>query len=336
MVPALRLVAAAAALLGVEGAALVVSVPTGTEREAWVMGTRVRISVDSESSEEGAKVSEEVLREVERIESLLSTWDPASALSRVNRAPVGQPTPGPRELVELLVEVEARANMTARAFEPAIGALVDAWDLRGAGRAAGVGELTAALASTGAVAFAYDAEAGVVRRNREQAWIDAGGFGKGAALRSVARMLRHRSDEDSRWAYAAVVDLGGQLWVSPNRAEPLLVEVAHPARRDVSVATVALAGASVATSGHSERPGHLLDPRTGRPTEAWGTVTVVSEDPLEADVLSTALHVMGPDRGPDWAEAHGVAALFAVRTGDCELRATPAMARWLTEKGRPC
>jgi thiamine biosynthesis lipoprotein len=41
---------------------------------------------------------------------------------------------------------------------------------------------------------------------------------------------------------------------------------------------------------------------------------VVHDDPLAADVLSTALFVMGPDLGRQWAEAHGVAALFLIQT----------------------
>ena len=42
------------------------------------------------------------------------------------------------------------------------------------------------------------------------------------------------------------------------------------------------------------RWGHILDPRTGRPAPAWGSVTVVSADPLEADAMATALYIMGP------------------------------------------
>ena len=40
-----------------------------------------------------------------------------------------------------------------------------------------------------------------------------------------------------------------------------------------------------------------IDPRSGRPVPPWGSVTVVSVDPLVADVLATALVVLGPDAG---------------------------------------
>ena len=51
-----------------------------------------------------------------------------------------------------------------------------------------------------------------------------------------------------------------------------------------------------------KRLGHILDPRTGQPAIDWGVVTVVAEDPLIADVLSTALFVLGPERGMQLAE----------------------------------
>jgi thiamine biosynthesis lipoprotein len=100
----------------------------------------------------------------------------------------------------------------------------------------------------------------------------------------------------------------------------------------------------VATSGTSERwaqvdgrrLGHILDPRTGRPAPAWGSVTVVHPDPLVADILSTALYVMGPDEGLRWLDDHpGIAALFLdVRDETVIPRWTGAMERWLAPDAR--
>ncbi len=94
----------------------------------------------------------------------------------------------------------------------------------------------------------------------------------------------------------------------------------------------------MSTSGNSERwverngsrIGHILDPRTGRPTASWGSVTVVAEDPLAADVLSTALYVQGPDEGLRWMrDDPDVGVLFLIdRAGALEARWNPAMERW--------
>jgi thiamine biosynthesis lipoprotein len=50
-----------------------------------------------------------------------------------------------------------------------------------------------------------------------------------------------------------------------------------------------------------ERLGHVLDPRTGLPVAAGVGVTVVTGDPMVADILATALLVMGPGEGGRWA-----------------------------------
>jgi thiamine biosynthesis lipoprotein len=204
--------------------------------------------------------------------------------------------------------------------------LVDAWDLRGPGRVPSGEELFAALQAAGPEAIEVAPRSGSVVRRNEAAWIDAGGFGKGAALRAAGRRLK--GTETSK----VLLDLGGQIWATSD-ADPWIVGVAHPERRNEPVAHLRLQGVSVATSGTSERPGHLLDPRTGRPVQAWGSVSVVSGDPVEADVLSTALFVMGPIEGRRWARAHPEVAVLFLEDREGVIRATwtPAMKQWFHE-----
>jgi len=57
-----------------------------------------------------------------------------------------------------------------------------------------------------------------------------------------------------------------------------------------SLAEIELKGESMSTSGNTPKHGlHIIDPRTGRPNNEKKAVTVISEDPLEAEVVSTAL-----------------------------------------------
>ena len=124
------------------------------------------------------------------------------------------------------------------------------------------------------------------------------------------------------------------------------VALAHPARRGEPALELRLAAGSLATSGGSERDlipdggariGHVLDPRTGRPVSRAASVTVWRRSAFEADVLSTALYVMGPKRGLAWARARGVAACFLLpdaAAGGVSLRATPAFAARFAPAGR--
>ncbi|HUF75691.1 MAG TPA: FAD:protein FMN transferase [Longimicrobiales bacterium] len=298
--------------------------PARVEREAWAMGTRVRLVVEAEESHRAEAAAEAALTEIERVERLLSSWDATSELGRLNSAAVGAPVSLTAELAGLLGEAASWAERTGHAFDPTVGALIDAWDVRGEGRVPTDAELSAARAAIGARALVL--EGGRAIRGSAAAWIDSGGFGKGAALRSVADLPEAAGVE------RVLVDLGGQLWASAPQGAPWTVEVAHPRKRMQPVARLAVRGVSVATSGASERPGHLLDPRSGRPVRAWGSVTVVSSDALAADALSTALYVMGPEAGLAWARVHGVAALFLETTRE-GLRAgwSEAMDAWLVD-----
>ena len=308
-------------------------------REAWVMGTRLSVIVEATSLADASQASENVIREVERLGRMLSTWDPQTEMHAINTAEVGQlVTPAP-ELAALLAEAERYSRTSHAAFDARVGALVDAWDLRGAGDVPAARELLAARNATGAGAMSIDERTGVVVRHMPAAWIDTGGFGKGAALRAAARGLE--ADGVDR----ALIDLGGQLWAQGSAQKPWSVYIAHPEQRQRRVARLEVHGVSVATSGTSERFieaegmrwGHILDPRTGQPAPAWGSVTVVSADPVEADALATALYVMGPQEGRAWAARHPeVDALFLeAESGALAASWTGGMEQWLVDAPVP-
>lgn len=297
------------------------------EREAFVMGTTLHAGVAAEDRASGIAAIGRAFEAVHRADSLLSTWRDDSEIARVNRAPVGRPVSVSVELYALLREADRWSRATAGAFDPAVGSLVDAWDLRGAGRMPADHELAQARAAAGLDRFAFNDSARTLTRTAAGAWIDTGGFGKGAALRDAARELR------ASGVTSALLNFGGQVLVlGEDDGRPWQVPVAHPSRRREPAAVLRLPGGrSAATSSQSERANHILDPRTGRPVPAWGSVTVVAADPAVADILSTALFVLGPEAGLAWlGDRDDVGALFLVeRQGRVQPRWNRAMAAYL-------
>lgn len=152
-------------------------------------------------------------------------------------------------------------------------------------------------------------------RWREKAFgekgLEAGAFGKGYALDRMLALLQGE----------ATLDFGGQILVRGSRE----VAVASPADRQRPVLSFTLTDASLSTSSASEQPGHIFDPRTGKSVPARGSVSVIAADALTADILSTALFVMGEEEGLRWADAHGVAAIFL--TGSREVRRSASAPR---------
>jgi thiamine biosynthesis lipoprotein len=151
---------------------------------------------------------------------------------------------------------------------------------------------------------AFDPRVGrfTLPRRDAKGTIDEGGFGKGYAL---DRMLALTPGD-------VVINFGGQIAVRGAHE----VSIADPRHRQRPLVTLTLRNASLSTSSDSEQPGHILDPATGRSVPSWGSVSVIDASALRADALSTALYVMGPERGLAWARAHDVVAIFITNLGE--------------------
>ena len=274
------------------------------EREAYLMGTTLRVALAAPARADGIACIDGVFAGVRRLDAMLSTWRDDSEIARLNHAPVGRPVRLSPELFQLLSEAAGWSRATEGAFDPAVGALMDAWGLRGEGRIPSPAELARAVRA-GSAAFDWSRTSSSAVRRDSLAWLDTGGFGKGAALREARRVLA------ARGIRSALLNFGGQVLAlgEDERGAAWRVPVAHPSRRLEPALQLEVRDRSVSTSAQSERAvtvggrrlGHIVDPRSGRPVAAWGSVTVVAEDPVTADILSTALLVLGPEAALRWA-----------------------------------
>ena len=239
------------------------------------MGTRCILTSYGNGSE-----LETYIKILEETENELSVWRPDTTLSLLNAQPVNIPFAVDARLFTLLDEVVSWSGKTNHAFDPAIGKLRF---------------------------LSLDREASSITRKADVR-IDSGAFGKGEGLDRVF----HQSTVEGGAPW--LIDLGGQVMVygHPPGKTSWTVDIAHPQERGTTAMTLELPSGSISTSGVSEQPGHILDPQTGRPAEFKGSVAVWHERALVADILSTALFVMGPEKGIAWAEEHGVAAAFLV------------------------
>jgi thiamine biosynthesis lipoprotein len=142
-----------------------------------------------------------------------------------------------------------------------------------------------------------DPEARTIRFGPGVEGLDLGGIGKGFALDRAAVILR------SRGVSSFLLDAGGQVLAAgrPPGEEGWLIGVVEPSRRERPSLSLLLRDASAATSGNSQRAGEILDPSTGLPVAGAGSATAVAPDATSADALSTALFVLGPERGTAWA-----------------------------------
>lgn len=265
------------------------------ERARHLMGTLCTMVVDHADSTRASGAVSAALDEIHRLEGVMSAWRDDSELARFNRAAAAGPSACSADLAAVLDSALALARLTEGAFDPTVGPLMDAWDLRGEGRVPAPATLAAARARTGWSDLALErgaGGAGAGRFMKPGMAIDLGGIGKGYALDRAAATLARLG------ARRAIINLGGEVMTVGGGH---VVTVAHPASRLTAVVELEVDAGCVSTSGQSERGftaggvryGHVLDPRSGAPARTAASVTVVCRSATRADALATALLVMG-------------------------------------------
>lgn len=298
--------------------------PTTAAWEWKATGTTWRIHHTGGVSE---GVAAAVAAVVEHDEARWSRFRRESEVSRINAAG-GAPVAVSADTLAMLEACTAWTERTEGVFQPLVGGTLIAWGYR------------KSLLETDAFAASSPAPRqlhGRIEIDRRHAAVriprgtrlDLGGIAKSWMAGRAAALLCARSADP-----AVMVDAGGDL-VAARGDHIVAVEAAGPvdlrrsdtAGRPVAAHVLVRAGQGVATSGYGRRrwqngdgreAHHLIDPETGAPGPTTHA-TVVSDDPVAADVLAKVLSLR-PERIGSTAEA-------AMVSVDGAVRATPAWER---------
>ena len=157
-----------------------------------------------------------------------------------------------------------------------------------------------------------------------QSQIDLGGIAKGFAVDNMARLLKRLGYTDF------IVDGGGDLLVfgRDQDQKPWQVGIQHPRHETLWGSLWVPSDWSVVTSGdyerffyHNEqRYHHIIDLRTGYPAQGSVAMTVIAQNALLADVMATALFILGPYEGIALADSiSGVEAICFAPNGEIVL-----------------
>jgi thiamine biosynthesis lipoprotein len=302
------------------------------------MGTTWHVTwVQRPEGPEPAGLQERIELRLVAINSLMSTYQPDSAINEFNRLPALHWWQAPPEFLEVFLVAREISQATAGAYDVTVAPLVDAW---GFGPEAREGvpaetELSGLVHRVGQQAIDVDPERHALRKQRPLA-LDFSSIAKGYGVDVIAALLEDAGINDY------LVEIGGELRVagSSPRGGPwrVAIERPDPARRE-ALSTLELNSAAVATSGDyrnyyevdGQRYSHTIDPRTGRPIRhGLASVTVVHESAMLADGWATALNVLGPEDALPVAVRNGLAAYLVSRDGDrLHVEKSPAMAALL-------
>jgi FAD:protein FMN transferase len=266
------------------------------------LGVRFQIALIGDDDARLEAIAHECFAEVDRLESILNNWDPQSAVSRWNAAPGMDWAPVPAELAEVVFAAQRMTVRTNGAYDITIGPALEVFGFdRAAPAPPAPDQIAAALARIGSEALEVDVATSRLRRTKPGVVLDVSSLAKGYVTDRIATLLRERGIENAFIAAgsSSVSALGegstGDGW-------PFEVGDGIVWRlRDVSVATSGRFGREV-TIGE-ERIGHIFDPRTARPVDRTiDFVSVRGPSGLEADMMSTALIVLGAADAARWFE----------------------------------
>lgn len=263
-----------------------------SQETVFAMNTVMDLKIWGTDREKGLQTVTQLLQD---LESIWSNQKPDSQISKLNN--------GTARLTEteqqLLDKVTALSQRTGGAFDPRLHGVISLWGFQtGNYRVPSPEELAEA----------------------PKTW-NLGGALKGYAGQVAVARLQALDVE------RAILNLGGNVQTYGEKADgtPWSIGIQNPDGGD-PIGTVSVVGTiSVVTSGdyqrYFEKDGiryhHIIDPATGMPADSGlRSVTILCRDGLTADALSTALFVMGLQKGSEfWRQSDDFEAVFITTEG---------------------
>jgi len=280
------------------------------------MDTTVSITVIENDTEKATTAVKDAFNEIIRIEGLMSPEEESSEIYVLNHSGTSWVNLSP-ETIYVLKKSLYYSEISGGCFDPTVKPLVDMWmkKVKTQGKIPDPTDLSDELELVGWENLVIDEENGRARFLKEGMQVTLGGIAKGYAIDRACEVLEKSGVKQ------ALVDVGGDIRTIG--AKSWTVAIQHPRQESEWLGIIELENEAVATSGDyrrffflgSTRIHHIINPKTGYPAEACMSVTVVTENCIDADALSTTVFVMGPDDGKELLDFLGIKGLIVTSDG---------------------
>jgi thiamine biosynthesis lipoprotein len=298
--------------------------------EIFAMDTYMTVTCYGEKCEEALEAS---LKEIQRLDNMLSVGNEDSEISIINANGSGTVSGDTLAMISEALELE---NTTNGAFDITVYPLMELWGFTtGDFAVPSTDKLQSALQLVGSGRIKLDKENSTITLDDGQG-IDLGGIAKGFTSNRLMEIF-------SEYGLASgMVSLGGNVQCYGTKPDGSLWKcgIINPlAPNDTTnlLGVVSVDNKAVITSGAYERYfedvetgetyHHILNPQTGYPANnGLISVSVVSENGMLADALSTACYVMGLDETVRYWQQYGDDFDLILMTEDKEVYVTEPLA----------
>lgn len=262
--------------------------------------------------------------ELTQLENLLSCYLPESEISRINKNAGVTQVPANSMTFEILSFATQLSLISDGLFDVTVKPLIDLWAFNKASSVPDAITIKEMLELVNYKDILLDSKEKTIGIRRVGQSIDLGGIAKGYASDRVLETIRRQGIS------SAFINIGGNVSTLGNKPDGSVwrVGIRHPRQENGLLGAVDVCNQAVVTSGDYERyfidkngkrRHHIINTVNGYPAESGLiSVTVIADDAMTADGLSTLLFVAGLEKGFGYlAEFNGVEAIFA--DDDCHV-----------------
>ncbi len=281
--------------------------PEKVTGEAHAMGTHLAyaaFTTPTLDAEHVRALFDAATAEIVRLEKLMTTWDPASEVSRVNAAAGKEPVAVSPETFDVIREAIHTSEISSGTFDITFETLHGLWkfDQDLDPHPPTPEAVRAQVKYVGYRHVKIDPAARTVFLDEPHVRIGLGGIAKGYAVDHASKVLL---DGGLTAFYAQA---GGDLFSHGAKPDgsPWIAGIRDPRGPENDYfATMAISDHAFSTAGDYERSyivggkrfHHIIDPRTGYPATASRSVTIWAPNALIADEIDDAVFILGPERG---------------------------------------
>ncbi len=279
------------------------------------MGCSFELGVVAAHQEEAHDFLEMGIREIQRIENLLSEFKADSIVSKINQNAGKAPVKITDEVLQLLERCQKISHLSKGYFDITVGPLKKLYRFKNEAFAfPKKNAIERTLHQVGFQNLILDTKGRSAFLTRENMRISFAAIGKGYAADVVRQKWREHK------LVGGYIDASGDLTAfgKDERGAAWKIGIANPDDRDQTLFYVPLHNASVATSGDYEqhflykgvRYSHNINPITGMPVSGVKSVSVFSPSAELSDALATAVYAMGIEKGISFLnqlpQTHGI------------------------------
>lgn len=284
------------------------------------MGTTYTVKFyTTETFQETTILKDNTDRILLHVNKLMSTYDPSSELSEFNKLSSGAEKNISEEFAYVIDKALLISSITGGEYDVTIGPLVNLWGFGPGKKKDVIPSDTEIIEAKNKVGYQHLVLEGTKLSKTNDVYVDLSSIAKGYGVDAVAAML----DRNDIQSY--LVEIGGEIrskGLKPNGDE-WQVAIESPAGGHNVIQTIIGANnIAIATSGdyrnyfekNGVRYSHTISPKTGRPIDhRLVSVTVIDQTTTMADGLATAITVLGPELGFEFAQEQGIAAYMMVK-----------------------